>query len=142
MTKRTACAKEIKILRIYNKEISLESPNSPYIFNYPWRPNSKLDFHILSHNIEKNHYEVTLKLNFKILVEKKIALICEAHQSGIFTITGLSKLETEHCLNVYCPNILFPYARECISNLCFRASFPTINLNPINFEKFFFQKQS
>ncbi|MGP1953459.1 MAG: protein-export chaperone SecB, partial [Arsenophonus sp. NC-QC1-MAG3] len=70
-------------------------------------------------------------------IVNEIAFLCEVQQSGIFFIDGIKKNQMAHCLGVYCPNILFPYSRECITNLVNRGTFPQLNLAPVNFDALF-----
>ena len=66
-----------------------------------------------------------------------VAFICEVKQAGVFTISGLDDMQMAHCLTAQCPNMLFPYARELVSNLVNRGTFPALNLSPVNFDALF-----
>ena len=66
-----------------------------------------------------------------------VAFICEVKQAGVFTISGLEDVQMAHCLTSQCPNMLFPYARELVSNLVNRGTFPALNLSPVNFDALF-----
>ena len=73
-----------------------------------------------------------------------VAFMCEVKQAGVFTISGLDDMQMAHCLTAQCPNRLFPYARELVSNLVNRGTFPALNLSPVNFDALFveyFQRQ-
>ena len=72
-------------------------------------------------------------------IDGDIAFVCEVQQAGAFVIHNLDKAQLEHCLNAFCPNILFPYARETVANLVARGSFPQFNLEPVNFDALFQQ---
>lgn len=125
------------IQRIYVKDISFEVPVAPKIFQEKWKPKIKLDLNIFSNHLFKNEYEVVLHVTVSAMINSKVAFLCEVKQAGIFLISGLSKSKLEHCLGSYCPDILFPYARECISSQCIRGSFPQFHLAPVNFEALF-----
>ncbi len=66
-----------------------------------------------------------------------VAFICEVKQAGVFTISGLEEMQMAHCLTSQCPNMLFPYARELVSSLVNRGTFPALNLSPVNFDALF-----
>lgn len=82
-------------------------------------------------------YEVVLRVTVTATVETETAFLCEVQQGGIFTVSGIDGNQLAHCLGAYCPNILFPYARECITSLVSRGTFPQLNLAPVNFDALF-----
>jgi len=84
-------------------------------------------------------YEVCLNLSVETTLEDSgdVAFICEVKQAGVFTISGLDDMQMAHCLTAQCPNMLFPYARELVSNLVNRGTFPALNLSPVNFDALF-----
>lgn len=129
----------IQIQRIYVKDISFEAPNLPHIFQQEWNPQLKFDINTETTTLEDDLYEVSLKLSLETTLEGSddVAFICEVAQAGVFTVTGLEGIQLAHCLNAQCPNMLFPYARELVSNLVNRGTFPALNLAPINFDALF-----
>ncbi|MFP3014348.1 MAG: protein-export chaperone SecB [Arsenophonus sp.] len=126
-----------QIQRIYTKDISFETHNSPNIFQLEWHPEIKLDLDTSSSELSKNVYEVILCVTVTVSLSKKPAFLCEVQQAGIFYINNIEEKQIPHCLGSYCPNILFPYARECITNLVNRGTFPQLNLSPVNFDVLF-----
>ncbi|GDY26304.1 MULTISPECIES: protein-export chaperone SecB [unclassified Agarivorans] len=128
---------EFAIQRIYTKDISFETPNSPQVFQLEWKPEVKVDLDTTSNKLADNVFEVVLTLTVTAKVEDKTAFLCEVHQGGIFTLGNMPEPQLAHAINAYCPNILFPYAREAVSNLVNRGSFPQINLAPVNFDALF-----
>ncbi|WP_432460764.1 protein-export chaperone SecB [Agarivorans sp. QJM3NY_25] len=128
---------EFSIQRIYTKDISFETPNSPEVFQKEWKPEIKVDLDTSSNKLADNVFEVVLTLTVTANVEDKTAFLCEVHQGGIFTLGNMPEPQLAHAINAYCPNILFPYARETVSNLVNRGSFPQINLAPVNFDALF-----
>ncbi|MXP56646.1 protein-export chaperone SecB [Pantoea sp. Mhis] len=128
---------QFQIQRIYTKDISFESPKSPKIFQENWEPEVKLDLDTSSTQLDDEVYEVVLHVTVIVLISKETAFLCEIHQAGIFRISGITGNQMTHCLGAYCPNILFPYARECITSLVSRGSFPQFNLTPVNFDALF-----
>lgn len=138
LEKKNNNTKLLNIQRIYIQDISFESPNTPEIFHMHWDPkiNVKLNNNYIK--IHENLYEVILCITVTATLEKKIAFLCQVKQAGIFNIlVNLSPIQMEHCLNSYCPNILFPYIRECINSQITRGTFPSFHLNPINFNFLF-----
>ncbi|MGL5008147.1 MAG: protein-export chaperone SecB [Plesiomonas sp.] len=126
-----------QIQRIYTKDVSFEAPNSPTIFQKEWQPDVKLDLDTASNELGDNAYEVVLRLTVTANVGDQVAFLCEIQQAGIFSVAGLDASQLAHCLGAYCPNILFPYARECVTSLVTRGTFPQLNLAPVNFDALF-----
>lgn len=127
------------IQRIYVKDISFESPNAPAIFRKEWQPEVKLDLDTRSEKLEDNMFEVILSLTVTTTVAGETAFLCEVQQAGIFAVPELQDAQMAHMLASFCPNILFPYARETVSNLVNRGTFPQLNLAPVNFDALFAQ---
>lgn len=132
MTEQTETT--FNIQRIYTKDISFETPNVPEIFTKPWVPELNIELNTSSHKITEDNFEVSIRLTLTAKSNGEVAYICEVTQSGIFAIAGLNDAQRQHCLGAYCPNILFPYAREVVANLVGKASFQPIHLDPINFD--------
>lgn len=130
---------EFNIQRVYVKDISFECPNSPEIFKKEWAPEVKMDIDTKSNKLEDGVYEVTLSLTATAKIGEEVAFLCEVQQAGIFSVSQLAGAQLAHCLNAFCPNILFPYARETVSSLVTRGTFPQLNLAPVNFDALFQQ---
>lgn len=132
-----------QIQRIYTKDISFESPHSPTVFQWNWEPEIKLEIDTFSKPLVDEVYEVVLRVTVKATLsvpdtsKSEIVFLCEVQQGGIFSIGGIEGTQLAHCLGAYCPNVLFPYARECITNLVSRGTFPQLNLAPVNFDALF-----
>ena len=127
------------IQRIYTKDISFETPNSPAIFQKEWKPEVKLDLDTRSNKLTDDVYEVVLSLTVTAILGEETAFLAEVQQAGIFSISGLDDNQMAHSVGSYCPNILFPYAREAIASLVSRGTFPQLNLAPVNFDALFAQ---
>lgn len=128
------------IQRIYTKDVSFEAPNVPSIFRKEWQPELGLDLNVKNTKIEDNVYEVVLKVTATNKIGDDVAFLAEVHQAGIFTISdSLEPAQVAQLLGAFCPNILFPYARECLASLVSRASFPQLNLAPVNFDAVYAQ---
>ena len=128
---------QFAIQRIYSKDVSFETPNSPAIFQKEWKPEIKLDLDTRSNKIADDTYEVILAVTVTATVEGQTAFLAEVQQAGIFTIGNLPEAQLAHTIGAFCPTTLFPYAREAVASLVNRGSFPQFNLSPVNFEALF-----
>lgn len=134
-TETAAAEQQFIIERVYIKDISFESPNSPMIFTQEWKPDTSLNLNTQVNPLGEDHYEVELHLNVTVKGEDgKTAFLVEAVQAGAFMIKGYEAEQLNHLLASYCPGQLFPYAREVIANLVSKGSFPEMHLSPINFD--------
>lgn len=130
---------QFAIQRIYVKDVSFEAPNSPAIFRKEWAPEVKLDLDTRSEKLDDNTFEVVLSLTVTATIGQETAFLCEVQQAGIFSVPALNDAQMAHMLAAFCPNILFPYAREAVSSLVNRGTFPQLNLAPVNFDALFAQ---
>jgi preprotein translocase subunit SecB len=132
--------KSIQPLKIYLKDVSFETPNSPAIFLKEWKP--KLEFEIgNSAALTKDgQHEVVLALTVTMTVNGETAYLAEVHQAGIFSITGHSPEENQQIHNVFCNRFLYPYACAAISDLVTKGGFPQLLLQPINFKHIYQQR--
>ncbi|MFC3912579.1 protein-export chaperone SecB [Pseudaeromonas sharmana] len=128
---------EFHIQRVYIKDVSFEAPNTPHIFQKEWQPEVKLDMDTKTVVLAEDIYEVALTLTVTCTLGEETAFLCEVKQAGIFTASNLEPQQLAHCLGSYCPNILFPYAREVVASLVTKGSFPQLNLAPVNFDALF-----
>ncbi len=129
------------IQRIYTKDVSFESPNAPDIFRKEWKPQIKLDLNTATRALDNDAFEVVLTLTVSAKIEDQTAFLCEVQQGGIFTVSGFPTETRDQMLGAYCPNILFPYARETIDNAVIKGSFPALMLTPVNFDALFMQNK-
>ena len=136
---QAAPEKQFSIQKIYTKDMSFETPNSPKIFTEKWEP--AVDFNLSStvSPLENFLYEVALTVTITVKSEDKVAYLVEVNQAGIFTIFGFSDQELGPMVGSFCPNILFPYAREAISDLVTKGGFPQLLLAPVNFDALYAQ---
>ena len=129
------------IARVYTKDLSLESPRAPQIFEKQWNPKLGLEVDVLNEKLNDTLYEVILKLGITVKTDDEVAFLVEIQQAGVFVLQGFDEQTTEHILGSMCPNILFPYAREIIDSLAVKATFPAPMLAPINFDAFMEQRK-
>ncbi len=128
------------IERIYIKDVSFESPNSPAIFTQEWEPDTNLQLNTQVTPLSEGHYEVELMITITVKSKEETAFLVEVTQAGVFKITGYPDDQLNHLLASYCPSNLFPYAREAIASLISKGSFPEMHLSPINFDALYAQR--
>jgi preprotein translocase subunit SecB len=130
---------QFEIQRIFVKGISFESPNTPHTFIEEWKPEVNLNLETKSNRIQDNLHEVILSITATVLSNKKTAFLIEVQQAGVFVIDGMPADQLHQMLGSFCPNILFPYAREVISDTVVRGGFPQLILSPVNFDALYIQ---
>ncbi len=128
--------------KVYIKDISFETPNSPEIFTREWKPNLNLDLGQKITELQDGHYEVVLSLTATMKVDDVTAYLAEVQQAGIFLVKGLDPEQMHRILNVYCPRMLYPYASFVISDLVTRGGFPQLLLAPVNFDALYKNRQA
>lgn len=129
------------IEKLYVKDLSVEIPNAPLIFLDRESPQVDVQIHSQAASIEEEVFEVVVTTTVTAKIGEKVMLLIEAKQAGIFRLRNLPKEDMESVLAVMCPNILFPYLREVVSDMAVRAGFAPILLNPINFEVLYQQQK-
>lgn len=129
-----ASSGQFGLQRIYVKDISFEAPATPRIFLNDWKPEVGVQIATNTTRIDDNNYEVVLTITVTAKVENQTAYLVEVKQAGLFAIAGVPESQMTGLLGSYCPNILFPFAREVISDIVTRGSFPQLLLSPINFD--------
>jgi preprotein translocase subunit SecB len=131
--------KQFSIQKIYTKDLSFETPNAPKIFREKWEP--AVDFNLGTHvdKLEDTIFEVTLTVTITVKSVETVAYLVEVNQAGIFTLDNFNEQELGPMLGSFCPNILFPYAREVVSDLVAKGGFPQLLLAPVNFDALYSQ---
>lgn len=127
------------IQKIYTKNVSFESPNAPEIFKSQFQPELNVDLNVESKGLEEGAFHVVVRVTATTTVEGKTAFLCEVEQAGIFTIQGFDESEVSYLLGAQCPNTLFPYAREVVSDQVIKGGFPPLLIEPVNFEHMYAQ---
>jgi preprotein translocase subunit SecB len=128
------------IEKIYVKDLSLEVPNAPHCFLEREQAQINLQMQTGGEAVGEGVFNVVLTLTVTAKVGEKTHFLVEAAQAGIFQIRNVPQEELEPIVAVACPNILFPYARETISDAVTRAGFPPVLLAPVNFEAIYRQR--
>ena len=122
------------IQKIYTKDVSFESPNSPDIFREEWKPKLDLQLGNEYRRIDEDNHEIILSVTVTAKVGDKTAFLVEVKQAGIFSLTGYSDEEMGPLVGSYCPNTLFPFVREVVSDVVTKGGFPQLVLSPVNFD--------
>jgi len=132
---------QFDIQRIYLRDASLETPGAPQIFTEQWRPEVSLQLNTSQQSVEADTYEVVLHLTLTAKMGDKTIYLVEIQQAGLFVLTGFSQAQMGPMLGAFCPNVLFPYARESLDSLITRGGFPPLYLKPVNFDALYQQTQ-
>jgi preprotein translocase subunit SecB len=134
--------KRLSVVKIYTKDFSFESPQSPDIFNtQEWSPNTNLNLRSSHTPVNDSLHEVvlTITVDAKTKEDEKTIFLIELHQAGLFEISGYNKEEMGAVIGSFCPSVLFPYARESIATAIQKGGFPEFVLQPINFDALYQQ---
>lgn len=131
---------QFMIQRVYVKDLSFETNNTPAIFQQEWKPDLALNLQVQHNKLEDTVYEVILSVTATVKNQNETAFLVEVKQAGIFTITGAPEAQLAHLLGSFCPSLLFPYAREAITSEVVRGSFPQLVLAPVNFDAIYMQQ--
>ncbi|MBD3669630.1 MAG: protein-export chaperone SecB [Gammaproteobacteria bacterium] len=140
MSEQNPNEQSVNLQKIYLKDVSLETPNTPQIFTKEWQPDVNIDLATNGQGIGDNLYECVLHITVTAKSAGDTAFLCEVQQAGIFELSGFGEDQLSQILGIFCPTTLFPYAREAISDLVSRAGFPQMLLNPVNFEALYAQQ--
>ncbi|OGS83114.1 MAG: protein-export chaperone SecB [Gallionellales bacterium GWA2_59_43] len=127
--------------KLYVKDLSLEIPNAPQIFLERENPQIDVQLATQAASLEDGLFEVSVTATVTAKIGEKVMFLIEAKQAGIFQIRNIPLEEMEPIMAVMCPNILFPYLREVVSDVAVRAGFAPVLLNPINFEMLYQQQK-
>jgi preprotein translocase subunit SecB len=125
---------QVRLERMYLKDSSFESPNSPAIYQESWTPEIELQVNTRSERVAENRFEVVLTVTVTAKLGEKTAFIAEVQQAGLFYMEGLPDQVIHRAVGTFCPNTLFPYVRETVDSLAVRGGFPALHLVPINFD--------
>ena len=131
--------REFVIQKIYLKDVSFETPSTPAIFQKKWEPEIGLQLGNSAVTLSEGLHEIILSITVTAKLGEETAYLCEVKQAGIFTIKGYADNEMGMMAGSFCPNILFPYAREAISDLVVKGGFPQMLLAPVNFDALYQQ---
>jgi len=131
---------QFALQKIYLKDLSFETPASPEIFMEKWEPAVNVELQTSGKTLGEAVHEVVLTVTVTAKLGEKTAYLVEVQQAGVFTVAGFAEAEQGYMLGSYCPNILFPYAREAISDLVAKGGFPQMLLGPVNFDAMYAER--
>ena len=134
MAEDTAPTPVFQIQRIYLKDLSLEQPNSPQILLEQQQPQVEINLNLAADPIADGMYEVCVTATVTTKVATKTLFLIEAKQAGIFEIRNLPQEQVQPIVGIACPQIVYPYLRAIVSDVCTRAGFPPVMLSEVNFQ--------
>ena len=141
MTEQQAPQRQFLVQRIYTKDLSFEAPGAPAVFQDKWAPEINIGLGSEVNRLDNGMIEVTLNINVEARQGDRSVFMVEVKQAGLFVAQGFNDAEVDALLGIAAPNILFPYAREIVSDLVTRGSFPQLVLQPVNFEAVYNQQR-
>ncbi|KFN44192.1 protein-export chaperone SecB [Arenimonas oryziterrae] len=125
---------QFTVEKIYLKDVSFEAPNAPLIFNEQGQPQLNMNLNQKVGRLSDDMFEVVLGVTLTCTLGEKTVYLAEVQQAGIFGLAGFDERTLDMMLGTYCPNVLFPYVRQSVSELIVNGGFPPFYLQPINFE--------
>ena len=129
-----AQAAQFTIEKLYLKDVSFEAPNAPQVFNEQGQPQLSMNLNQKVGRLSDGAFEVVLGVTLTCTLNDKTVYLAEVAQAGIFGLAGFDDRTLDMMLGTYCPNVLFPYVREAVSDRINKGGFPPFYLQPINFE--------
>ena len=132
----------VNMHRVYIKDASLEVPNAPQVYTQNGQPQIDVNINTSPQALGNDNHEVTLTISVSAKLEDKTVFLVEIQQSGLFQVSGFEGEELLRILGSYCPNALFPFAREAVASLIGKGGFPPVMLAPVNFDALFQQHQN
>ena len=125
---------QLRIDRIYLRDLSFESPRAPGVFASEWKPQFRVELNTRANPLDDGRFEVVLTLTLEAMSGESSLFMVELQQAGIFRIEGVDEERRRRILGVTCPEVLFPYARETIDTLLVKGTFPPFTLAPVSFD--------
>jgi len=125
---------QFTVEKIYIKDVSFEAPNTPQVFSEQGQPQLGMNLNQKVGRLDEAMYEVVLGVTLTCTLNDKTVYLAEVEQAGIFGLSGFDERTLDMMLGTYCPNVLFPYVRQSISDLITSGGFPPFYMQPINFE--------
>ena len=138
--KKDEVEKHLSINKVYLKDFSYESPQAPAIFgSKDWKPKTNLNLRSSHSNVTGNLHEVVLTITVEAKEDDTTLFLVEIQQAGLFDVVGYGEDDFNAIVGSFCPNILFPYAREAVAGIIQKGGFPEFVLQPINFDALYQQ---
>jgi preprotein translocase subunit SecB len=130
----------MSLQKIYTKDVSFEAPNAPHIFNEKGQPEIKLNMNQKVNKLDDTTFEVSLTATVTCTVNEKTTYLVEVCVAGVFNMQHFTDQALHQTLGVYCPNVLFPYVRQQVSDMVMAGGFQPLMLQPVNFEQLYAQQ--
>ena len=134
-----ATTQDLTLQSVYIKDASFEAPSGPNIAATEWNPQFGLNMNTSGSTLAENLHEVLLTITLEAKLGERVAYLVEVKQAGLFVIRGYTLDDSRRIVGAFCPGVLFPYARQAVSDLILRGGFPPFLLPPVNFEALFQQ---
>src|SRR5262245_20711488 len=131
----------LQIEKLYVKDSSLEVPNAPQVFTQQVQPEVEVQINTGAMQFAEGYFEVTVAATVTARAGDRVLILAEATQAGIFSLRNIPADQLEALLAIACPQILFPYLREAISDMVTRGGFPPVLLSPVSFEALHMQRR-
>ena len=125
---------DLRIDRIYLRDVSFESPRAPGVFASEWKPQFQIELNTRASRLDDGRFEVVLMLNLEAKSGGNTLFMVELQQAGVFHIEAADEEQRREALGIACPDALFPYARETVDTLLVKGTFPPFMLAPVNFD--------
>lgn len=139
-TKVDGDSRQVLLQKIYVKDASLEVPLAPQVFTRPWQPQLDVNVTTQPTPMADDRFHLVLSVTVTAKLGEDTAFLIEVQQAGVFVVRGFnSDAERGAALGAYCPNLLFPFARQVIADLAMSAGFPQLLLQPINFDALYME---
>ena len=130
----------LQIEKLYVKDLSLEVPNAPQVFTQQMQPEVEVQITTAAKQFAEGYFEVTVSATVTARAGENTLFLAEAAQAGIFSLRNVPPEQLDALLSIACPQILFPYLREAISDVVVRGGFPPVLLSPVSFESLYMQR--
>jgi preprotein translocase subunit SecB len=135
-------APEFGIQRLYVKDLSFEAPRSPKVFLEEWQPELEMDVGTKTEVLADGIHEVVLTITVTVKMKAEVVFLVQIQQAGIFSIKNFPEDQLRPMLGSFCPNILYPYAREAVTDVVVKGGFPQLYLAPVNFDALYHQQET
>ena len=138
-TENAPAGAQFTVEKIYLKDVSFEAPGAPQVFTEQGQPQLQMNLSQKAQRVAENAWEVVLGVTLTCTIAEKTAYLAEVQQAGVFGLVGFDERALDAMLGTHCPNTLYPFAREAISELVTKGGFPPLLLQPLNFDAIYAQ---
>ncbi|MEJ2602729.1 MAG: protein-export chaperone SecB [Gammaproteobacteria bacterium] len=132
---------QISLQKLYVKDMSFESPNTPEVFTEELQPKTQLNLRSGHRELDEESFEVVLTVTVEAKADDKTVFLVEVQQAGLFRLAGVDEEQRAMLLGSFCPGVLYPYVREAISSTVQRGGYPEFLLQPIDFDGLYAQSR-